>query len=38
MRYFSLGMNEFSIWLDLSVLVIFSFILIILGGYAFRKS
>ncbi len=38
MRYFSLGMNEFSIWLDLSVLVAFSFILIAIGSYAFRKS
>lgn len=38
MRYFSLGMNEFSIWVDLSVLAVFSVLLIILGGHAFRKS
>ncbi len=38
MRYFFLGMNEFPIFADLSILAIFSVILIIIGGYLFRKS
>jgi len=38
MRYFSLGLHEFSLLLDISVLAAFSAVLIALGGYAFRKS
>jgi len=38
MRYFSLGIHEFSLLLDFSVLGIFSVVLIVLGGYAFRRS
>ncbi len=38
MRYFSIGMNDFPVWVDFSVLAVFSTILIVLGGYAFRRS
>ncbi len=38
MRYFSINLHEFPIWLDFSVLAVFSAALITLGGWAFRKS
>ena len=38
MRYFAIGINEFNVAIDLLILAIFSAFLIIIGGYAFRKS
>ena len=38
MRYFSIGINEYNIAIDLAVLAIFSVAMIMIGGYLFRKS
>jgi len=38
MRYFAIGVNEFNIAADLLILAIFSIVMILIGGYFFRKS
>ncbi|KAA0000957.1 MAG: hypothetical protein FE047_00335 [Thermoplasmata archaeon] len=38
MRYFAIGINEFNVILDLTILAIFSILLILLGGHFFRKT
>jgi len=37
MRYFSLGINEFNIYLDLTILIAFSITLVAIGSYLFAK-
>ena len=38
MRYFAIGINEFNVVIDLTVMIVLSIVFILLGGYLFRKS